>query len=68
MFMGLILVNIGGVSAAIWLGEIIGWRMLFLVTAGLGVILMVSLFFLLFKGGVGVRFEVKKELAVLMRS
>lgn len=54
MFMGLILVNIGGVLVVIWLGEIIGWWMLFLVMVGLGVILMVSLFFLLFKGGVGV--------------
>lgn len=38
MFMGLTLANIGGVPAATWLGETIGWRMSFLATAGLGVI------------------------------
>ncbi|STK89322.1 major facilitator superfamily protein [Escherichia coli] len=32
------LANIGGVPAATWLGETIGWRMSFLATAGLGVI------------------------------
>ncbi|EKE6972956.1 MFS transporter, partial [Shigella boydii] len=61
------LANIGGVPAATWLGETIGWRMSFLATAGLGVISMVSLFFSLPKGGAGARPEVKKELAVLMR-
>ena len=35
MFMGLTLANIGGVPAATWLGETIGWRMSFLATAGL---------------------------------
>ncbi len=64
---GLTLANIGGVPAATWLGETIGWRMSFLATAGLGVISMVSLFFSLPKGGAGARPEVKKELAVLMR-
>lgn len=67
MFMGLTLANIGGVPAATWLGETIGWRMSFLATAGLGVISMVSLFLSLPKGGAGARPEVKKELAVLMR-
>lgn len=67
MFMGLTLASIGGVPAATWLGETIGWRMSFLATAGLGVISMVSLFFSLPKGGAGARPEVKKELAVLMR-
>ena len=60
MFMGLTLANIGGVPAATWLGETIGWRMSFLATAGLGVISLP-------KGGAGARPEVKKELAVLMR-
>ncbi|TWQ24576.1 MFS transporter [Escherichia coli] len=67
MFMGLTLANIGGVPAATWLGETIGWRMSFLATAGLGGISMVSLFFSLPKGGAGARPEVKKELAGLMR-
>ena len=67
MFMGLTIANIGGVPAATWLGETIGWRMSFLATAGLGVISMLSLFFSLPKGSTGERPEVRKELAVLMR-
>ncbi len=45
MFMGLTIANIGGVPAATWLGETIGWRMSFLATAGLGLVAMVSLWF-----------------------
>ena len=67
MFMGLTIANIGGVPAATWLGETIGWRMSFMATAGLGVISMVSLFFSLPSGGAGERPNVRKELAVLMR-
>ena len=67
MFMGLTIANIGGVPAATWLGEVIGWRMSFLATAGLGVVAMVALFFSLPKGSAGERPEVRKELAVLMR-
>lgn len=67
MFMGLTIANIGGVPAATWLGETIGWRMSFMATAGLGVISMVSLFFSLPKCGAGARPNVRNELAVLMR-
>lgn len=67
MFMGLTIANIGGVPAATWLGETIGWRMSFLATAGLGVISMLSLFLSLPKGSAGERPEVRKELAVLVR-
>lgn len=67
MFMGLTIANIGGVPAATWLGETIGWRMSFLATAGLGVVSMLSLFFSLPKGSAGVRPDVRKELSVLMR-
>lgn len=67
MFMGLTIANIGGVPAATWLGEAIGWRMSFLATAGLGVIAIVSLWLSLPKGSAGERPEVRKELAVLMR-
>ena len=67
MFMGLTIANIGGVPAATWLGETIGWRMSFLATAGLGVISMLSLFFSLPKGSAGQRPDVRKELAVLVR-
>ena len=55
MFMGLTIANIGGVPAATWLGETIGWRMSFLATAGLGLVAMVSLWFSLPKGSAGER-------------
>ncbi len=67
MFMGLTIANIGGVPAATWLGETIGWRMSFLATAGLGIIAIVSLYLSLPKGNAGERPEVRKELSVLMR-
>ncbi|MEB5995609.1 MFS transporter [Serratia ureilytica] len=67
MFMGLTIANIGGVPAATWLGETIGWRMSFLATAGLGVIAMLGLWFSLPKGSAGVRPDVKRELSVLVR-
>lgn len=44
MFMGLTLANIGGVPAATWLGETIGWRMSFLATAVLGAGAMFTLY------------------------
>ncbi len=56
MFMGLTIANIGGVPAATWLGETIGWRMSFLATAGLGLLAMVSLWFSLPKGSAGAMF------------
>lgn len=61
MFMGLTIANIGGVPAATWLGETIGWRMSFLATAGLGLLAMVSLWFSLPKGSAGERPDVKKS-------
>ncbi|HGM4842130.1 TPA: MFS transporter [Serratia marcescens] len=67
MFMGLTIANIGGVPAATWLGETIGWRMSFLATAGLGVIAMLGLWFSLPKGSAGERPDVKRELSVLVR-
>lgn len=67
MFMGLTIANIGGVPAATWLGETIGWRMSFLATAGLGLLAMVSLWFSLPKGSAGECPDVKKELSVLLR-
>jgi DHA1 family inner membrane transport protein len=38
MFMGLTIANIGGVPAATWIGQQIGWRMAFAGTAALGLI------------------------------
>jgi DHA1 family inner membrane transport protein len=43
MFMGLTIANIGGVPAATWLGQAIGWRMSFAATAVLGLITMLTL-------------------------
>ncbi|WP_407731123.1 MFS transporter [Pseudocitrobacter faecalis] len=67
MFMGLTIANIGGVPAATWLGETIGWRMSFLATAGLGVIAIIGLWLSLPKGGAGEKPDVKRELSVLVR-
>lgn len=67
MFMGLTIANVGGVPAATWLGDTIGWRMAFFAIAGLGVVSMLSLWFSLPAGSAGERPEVRKELTVLMR-
>lgn len=67
MFMGLTIANVGGVPAATWLGDTIGWRMAFFAIAGLGLVSMLSLWFSLPAGNAGERPEVRKELAVLMR-
>ncbi|EMH4160913.1 MFS transporter [Pluralibacter gergoviae] len=67
MFMGLTIANIGGVPAATWMGETIGWRMSFFATAGLGVLAMLCLRFTLPQGSSGERPDVRRELSVLMR-
>ena len=67
MFMGLTIANVGGVPAATWLGDTIGWRMAFFAIAGLGVVSMLSLWFSLPAGSAGERPDVRKELTVLMR-
>ena len=67
MFMGLTIANIGGVPAATWMGETIGWRMSFLATACLGVVAMVGLWFSLPKDSGGERPDVRRELSVLVR-
>ncbi|MFJ2992442.1 MFS transporter [Pandoraea sp. NPDC087047] len=67
MFMGLTIANIGGVPAATWLGQTIGWRMSFAATAGLGVITMLTLRFALPKGEAGRMPDIRRELSVLTR-
>ncbi len=67
MFMGLTIANIGGVPAATWIGQTIGWRTTFALTALLGVLAIVALARTLPKGEVGKMPEVKKELSVLVR-
>jgi len=67
MFMGLTIANVGGVPAAAWLGHVIGWRMAFAATAGLGVLAMASLALALPKGEAGKMPDVRRELKVLAR-
>jgi DHA1 family inner membrane transport protein len=67
MFLGLTIANVGGVPAATWLGQVIGWRMSFVATAGLGLIAMAGLFVALPKGGAGKPPDLRAELAVLTR-
>ncbi|HEY0213478.1 MAG TPA: MFS transporter [Paenirhodobacter sp.] len=67
MFMGLTIANIGGVPAATWIGQQIGWRMSFAGTAVLGVIAIAGLVLALPGGAPGQRPQVRRELAVLIR-
>lgn len=66
MFMGLTIANIGGVPAATWIGQQIGWRMAFAGTAVLGVIAIASLWLALPRGEAGKLPDVRRELRVLM--
>ncbi|WP_419204012.1 MFS transporter [Bordetella trematum] len=65
MFLGLTIANIGGVPAAAWLGQTLGWRLSFAATAGLGLLAMAGLRLALPPGQAGARPQVRAELAVL---
>lgn len=67
MFMGLTVANIGGVPAATWIGQQVGWRVAFGGTAALGLITMAALWVALPKGLPGTRPNVRRELKVLAR-
>ena len=67
MFMGLTIANIGGVPAATWIGQQVGWRMAFAGTAVLGLLAMAALWYALPKGERGSVPHVRKELAVIAR-
>ncbi|WP_186207127.1 MFS transporter [Burkholderia gladioli] len=67
MFMGLTIANVGGVPAATWLGQMIGWRMSFVATAGLGLQAIAGLFAALPRGESGRMPDLRAELAVLTR-
>lgn len=67
MFMGLTVANIGGVPAATWIGQQVGWRVAFGGTAVLGLITMAALWVALPKGMPGTRPDVRRELKVLAR-
>ncbi|MBK4738367.1 MFS transporter [Noviherbaspirillum pedocola] len=67
MFMGLTVANVGGVPAATWIGQQIGWRLAFGGTAALGLLAIAALWLALPKGEPGMRPDVRRELKVLMR-
>ncbi|GAB3464353.1 MFS transporter [Massilia terrae] len=67
MFMGLTVANIGGVPAATWIGQQLGWRLAFGGTAMLGLITIAALWLALPKGEPGARPDVRRELQVLTR-
>lgn len=67
MFMGLTIANIGGVPAATWVGQQVGWRMAFAGTAVLGLLAMAALWYALPKGERGSVPHVRKELEVIAR-
>ena len=67
MFMGLTIANVGGVPAATWLGQAIGWRESFAAIAALGLLAMASLRLALPVGSVGERVDVRAELRVIGR-
>lgn len=67
MFMGLTVANIGGVPAATWVGQQVGWRVAFAGTAALGLVTILALWIALPRGERGARSNVRRELSVLTR-
>lgn len=67
MFMGLTIANIGGVPAATWVGQQIGWRTAFAGTAALGLAAITALWFSLPRGEAGKVPNIGEELKVLTR-
>lgn len=67
MFMGLTIANIGGVPAATWIGQQVGWRLAFGGTAVLGLVTIAALWLALPQGEPGQRPNVRRELQVLTR-
>lgn len=67
MFMGLTIANIGGVPAATWIGQQIGWREAFAGTAALGLVTIAALWRALPKGERGTVPDLRRELGVLTR-
>jgi len=67
MFLGLTIANIGGVPAATWLSDSLGWRESFGAISALGVLAMSALLLFLPQGSAGEAPDVRKELKVLLR-
>lgn len=67
MFMGLTIANIGGVPAATWIGQQLGWRLAFGVTAALGLLAILALGLALPAGDRGTRPDVRRELKAILQ-
>ena len=67
MFMGLTIANVGGVPAATWLGQQIGWRATFAAIALLGIATIAALAVALPRGEPGTMPNIRRELIVLTR-
>ncbi len=65
VFTGLTIANIGGVPAATWISEAVGWRESFAAIGALGVLAMAALAFALPKGTPGGRMDLRAEWKVL---
>ncbi|CCA90726.1 MFS transporter [Novosphingobium sp. PP1Y] len=67
MFMGLTIANIGGVPAATWVGQEIGWRMAFAGTALLGLVAIAALWLALPKGEAGKMPDIRREFCAIVQ-
>ncbi|MCB6185402.1 MFS transporter [Leeia sp. TBRC 13508] len=67
MFAGLTIANIGGVPAATWISQMLGWRESFAAIAGLGLLSIIALRFALPIGSKGTAPNIAAELKVLTR-
>jgi len=67
MFAGLTVANIGGVPAATWISQALGWRQSFAAIAALGLLSMLALRLALPAGSPGAAPRVSAELKVLTR-
>lgn len=67
MFTGLTVANIGGVPAATWLGQHVGWRATFGCIAGFGVLAITALQLALPQGERCGSPDVRRELGVMVR-
>ncbi len=65
MFLGLTIATIGGVPAATWIGQAIGWRQTFAATALLGLVAMLALLLALPKGEPGRLPDIHREFAAI---
>jgi DHA1 family inner membrane transport protein len=67
MFAGLTIANIGGVPAATWVSQVLGWRESFAAIAALGLVSIAALRFALPAGSKGTAPNLATELKVLTR-